>query len=140
MAQDDPLRILVIQAAFLGDVILSTPILTNLKRIYPNCELYTLTTPLATQFFKFDPRVKQAIAFKKRDEHSGILGLFKLIEELKSMKFDIIISLHRSIRTSFLVSRLQVEETVGFDDAWGSFFYKKRIKRAEAPHAVLRNL
>lgn len=140
MAQNDPLKILVIQAAFLGDVILSTPVLTNLKHLYPKSDLFTLTTPLATQFFKFDPRVKQAIAFKKRDEHSGILGLFKLIEELKAINFDMVISLHRSIRTSFLVSRLGVKETICFDDAWGSFFYKKRIKRANAPHAVLRNL
>lgn len=140
MAQNDNLKILVIQAAFLGDVVLSTPVLSNLKTLYPDSDLYTLTTPIATQFFQFDPRVKKAIAFKKRKEHSGFRGLFDLIADLKQIKFDKIVSLHRSFRTSFMVSRLGVSDTIGFDDAWGSFFYRRRVKRANADHAVVRNL
>lgn len=140
MAKNYNLKILVIQTAFLGDVILSSPVISNLKTIYPQSEIYTLTTPLAAQFFKFDPRVKEALVFKKRDEHSGIFGLLKLVEELRKIDFDKIFSLHRSIRTSLLVSKLGVKDTVGFQDAWGSFLYKKRVKKAEAPHAVLRYL
>ena len=51
------MRILLVQTAFLGDTILSTPVVENLKSIYPNADIYTLTTPLTERFFKYNPNV-----------------------------------------------------------------------------------
>ncbi|MEZ4754842.1 MAG: hypothetical protein R3A13_11145 [Bdellovibrionota bacterium] len=44
------MKILVAQLAYLGDVILSTPIIGALKSKYPNVAIYLPTTPAGTTY------------------------------------------------------------------------------------------
>jgi len=136
------MRILLIQTSFLGDVILSTPVISGLKKLYPDAELYVMTTPLAAGLLANHPLIQKVIPFEKRGKHRGIKGLKLFSKELASYQFSKIYSLHRSWRTSLLVRMTDVPVRIGFKDAWGSrWAYTNRVNKAGAgEHAVLRYL
>ena len=119
---------------------LSTPVIGSLKLLYPDAELWVLTTPLGSQLIQHDPRLSGVIAFDKRGNDRGVLGLTSMADRLRLMKFDKVYSLHKSFRTALLLWLAQIPERIGFRESKGWFFYHKRPKRTGPDHDVLRNL
>ena len=78
------MKILIVQTAFIGDCILSTPVIDALHGIYPEAELSVLTSPFTKDLFAYHPQIKEVITFDKRKSQNGIKGLFEMAEILKS--------------------------------------------------------
>ncbi|MFO7885371.1 MAG: glycosyltransferase family 9 protein [Desulfobacteraceae bacterium] len=97
------MKILLVQLSFLGDTILSTPVLAGLKQTFPESKISVLTTPLSSGLLENDPFIEEVIIYDKRKKDKGIINLFKKACYIKAKKFDIVYSIHRSHRTSFLL-------------------------------------
>ncbi len=134
------MRILLVQTSFLGDTILSTPLIAALKQLHPRAELWMMTTPLATTLVKRDPLLAGVITFAKRDSESGLLGLWKQARKLRAMNFDLAYSLHRSARTSLFLYLIRIPQRIGFSNARLSFLYHELRPRPRQLHDVKRNL
>ncbi len=134
------MNILIVQTSFIGDTILSTPVIQGLKKIHPRSELTIMTTPAGSQIFKHDPRINRIIVFDKRGKEKGVSGLLKKSRALKAMHFDMVYSLHKSFRTSLLLFLAKIPHRIGFSDATLSFLYTKTIRRSIGRHSVISNL
>ena len=71
-------RILVVQTAFLGDIVLTTPLLAEIKRVQPEVSLTVLTTPLGRAVLDGHPSVDAVIAYDKKGSERGSLGLLRV--------------------------------------------------------------
>ncbi|MBA4322565.1 MAG: glycosyl transferase [Odoribacter sp.] len=96
------MRLLVIRTSAMGDVALVTPVLSEMKRRYPDVEIVMLTRPAFKSFFN---RVEGfsiiSPDFKKR--HKGFHGLFRLYRDIqKQSQIDYVIDLHDVIRSKVL--------------------------------------
>jgi len=129
-----------VQTGFIGDVVLSTPVIEAVFKLYPESEVSILTTPASAVLFKEDLRLKEVIKFDKRGLHSGLKGFSLILKEIKKRRFDIVFSLHKSSRTTFLLWLSQIPLRYGFKQAAFSFLYSKVSKRSKNEHDVLRNL
>lgn len=134
------MKILLVQTSFLGDTVLSTPLIQTLKNCYPEASLWMMTTPLAASLIRRDPLLAGVITFDKRRTDRGIRGLLRKAESLRSHNFDIVFSLHKSWRTSLLLYRAGIPRRVGFKEAKLSFLYTETVSRLKDAHDVLRNL
>lgn len=134
------MKILLIQTGFIGDLILSTPVITALKEIYPQSELSVLTTPVCYPLLKADSRLTEVLVFDKRKSERGVRGLFTMIRRLRARSYDIIFSLHKSHRTALLVALSGAKRRYGFREASLHFLYSKVSPRTDLAHDVLRNL
>lgn len=135
-----PSRILLVQTSFLGDTILSTPVIAAIKSRYPKAELWMMTTPLSAELVIRDPLIKGVIAYDKRGDDSGLAGLLKMGRRLKSMHFDMAYSLHRSYRTALLLWLARIPTRIGCSDSKLRFLYHVVRPRNFQDHDVLRNL
>lgn len=133
-------RILVIQTAFLGDAILTLPMIQKLKELYPNYSIDVLCIPTTEEVFRNSPFVNDVIVYDKKYQQKSIKELFLLIKKIRSKNYFKIYSPHRSFRTSIIVLFSGSENTYGFKNASLSFFYKYRIKYDKNVHEVARNL
>lgn len=133
------MKILLVQTSFLGDTILSTPVISGIKTIYPASELWIMTTPLSAHLVKRDPLIEGVIAYDKRNKQSGLTGLLKMAQKLKKMKFDRVYSLHRSFRTSILLWLAKIPYRIGCRDAKLSSLYHETRSRDFPEHDVIRN-
>jgi heptosyltransferase-2 len=133
-------KILVIQTAFLGDAVLTLPLIQEIKNKYPNYLIDVLAIPNTKEIFENSPFVNKVLVYDKRSEDRGIFALLKLGNKLKKEKYNLIFSPHRSFRTAILVLLSNVEQSIGFDNSSLKYVYKTIIKYNIKEHEVLRNL
>ncbi len=134
------MRLLLVQTSFLGDTILSTPVIAGIKQIYPQAELWMMTTPISADLVRRDPLLAAVIPYDKRGSESGFSGLLRMSWKLKSMRFDKVFSLHRSYRTSLMLYLAAIPVRIGCSDAKLRFLYNVIRKRDFSQHDVIRNL
>lgn len=134
------MKILLVQTSFLGDTILSTPVISGIKKLYPASELWIMTTPLSAHLVKRDPLLNGVIPYDKRDRESGASGLLRVARKLKAMRFDRVYSLHRSFRTTLLLWLARIPCRIGCHDAGLAGLYHETRSRDFSEHDVLRNL
>jgi ADP-heptose:LPS heptosyltransferase len=96
------MRILVIRTSAMGDVALTTPVLTVLRKQYPGVELVLLTRPVFKAFFTSINGLKLFLPdLKKR--HKGFIGIVKLFQDIREIgEFDYVIDLHDVLRSKIL--------------------------------------
>ncbi len=133
-------KILIIQTAFLGDAILTLPMIQKLNEKFSGSSLTVLCIPTAKEIFENSPFVDKVIVYDKRGTQKSLLSFIRLIRLIRKNKFYRIYSPHRSCRTSMLVFFSKTKLTFGFDISSCSFIYKTRIKYISAKHEVARNL
>lgn len=136
----DKERILVIQTAFLGDAILTLPMIQKLKEIFPDSLIDVVSIPQTNEVFENSPFVNNLFTFDKKGKQKSIFNLFQFAKELKKKKYTSLYSPHRSFRTSMLVYLLDIEKSFGFDNASINFVYKRTIRYDNRIHEVSRNL
>ena len=134
------MRILLVQTSFLGDTILSTPVISGIKKIYPDAELWMMTTPLASSLVVRDPFLAGVLTYDKRGQDAGVSGLLRMERRIRAMRFDRVYSLHRSPRTSMLLWLCGIPVRIGFANARLSFLYHEIRERNPKDHDVVRNL
>lgn len=96
------MRILVIRTSAMGDVALTTPVLTVFRQQYPDIELVLLTRPAFKAFFTSINGLQLFLPdLKKR--HTGFFGIVKLFQDIrKGGKIEYVIDLHDVLRSKVL--------------------------------------
>lgn len=133
-------KILVIQTAFLGDVVLTSPLLSGIRLMFPRVHLAVLVIPGNREILENREIVDEVISYDKKKSQKGIFGLFRMAVELKKRKFNICVLPHRSFRSGLLARLSGIPVRVGFSPAAGGIFYTRTIKRDDTLHEVRRNL
>ncbi len=136
----EPKKILVIQTAFLGDAVLTTPLLGALHERFPKSRLSVLCTPEILEVFERHPAVSETILFDKRGKDRSLSARLSLIRRLKTSRYDLAIIPHRSV-TSALLARLSgIPRRVGFSASQGRWFLTDVVPFQWGVHDVDRNL
>ena len=99
-------NILVIQTAFLGDAILTIPMIQVLKKNNSESKLDVLAIPSTEVIFSASHYVDDVIVIDKRVKHKSIKGLNNFIKELRNNSYSKIYSPHRSLRSAYITMRL----------------------------------
>ncbi len=93
------LKILVIRFSSLGDLVLTTPVFRELKKVYPFCHLTFLTSTGFGAVIDHNPHIDEFLYF---DRKSNKADLEKLIQHLKEQQFDIVYDAHQSLRSRWI--------------------------------------
>jgi heptosyltransferase-2 len=132
--------LLVAQTSFLGDVVLTTPLLTALRaRLRPR-RLAVLVRPEAAPLLEGHPDVDTVLCDDKRAVDAGIGGVLRVARRLRREAFDLVVSPHRSLRTAIVLAAAGIPRRVGFADSRGAFLFHERVPRNRRQHDVDRNL
>jgi lipopolysaccharide heptosyltransferase II len=129
---------LVIQTAFLGDVILTTPLLSRLAERHGPLDV--VTTPGAASLLENHPAVEKVWQYDKRGAGGGWRGLRKIGSELRRRHYERVYLPHRSLRSATLALWSGAKERIGFDDSPAAITYTTRVPRARNGHEVERLL
>lgn len=131
-------KILVVQTSFLGDVILTTPLLAEVRRRFPEALLAVLCTPQAEGLLGGNPDIDEVIVDDKR--RGGFRALRTMAAHLRQRRFTVALSPHRSLRTALLLYLAKIPCRIGFRQSAGWFLFHRRVERDSRRHDVDRNL
>ncbi|MEQ8324391.1 MAG: glycosyltransferase family 9 protein [Vicingaceae bacterium] len=133
-------RFLIIQPAFIGDVVLATVLIEKLHDLFPDSKIDFLLRKGNEDLLIDHPKLNRVIVWSK-SEHK-YLNLLKVIYQVRRKPYHLVINAHR-FTTSGLISWLaRAREKVGFDKnpfAF-SFTYKVNHDIGNGIHEVRRNL
>lgn len=133
-------KILVVQTGFLGDVILTTPLLSGIRRCFPSAHVTVLCTPQAKALLEGNPDLQEVLTDNKKGDGKGWLGLWRQARELRKRGFTMAFSPHKSLRSALLLFLASIPNRVGFRQNAGWFFYHYRVDRDPSRHDVERVL
>ena len=128
---------LVIQTAFLGDVILSTPLLSALAEQHGPVDV--VTTLVAAPLLETHPAVRQVFPYDKRQADRGWQGLRTLANRLREQQYGRAYLPHRSLRSATLALLARIPSRVGYAGSW-SFLYTEARTKPRTGHETDRLL
>ncbi len=134
------MKILVIQTAFIGDVVLATPVIEKLHQHYPEATIDFLLRKGNESLFTGHPFLNKLLVWdKKTNKNSNLLNI---IGEVRRTRYDMVINLQRFASSGLITFLSGAKEKIGFDKNPFSFCYTKKIKHiiGNGKHEVERNL
>ncbi len=132
-------RILIVQTAFLGDVVLVLPLVTAARQWAPQARVEVLTIPANAAVLEGQPGVDVVLTYDKRNRQRGLRGLVQMGRTVRGRAYDVVISPHRSLRSAFLVAASGSRLRVGFRQWWTRWAYSATAPRPAHGHEVVRN-
>jgi ADP-heptose:LPS heptosyltransferase len=140
MPSKPPASILIIQTAFIGDVILATPVIEKLHSYFPNSSIDFLLRKGNESLLHHHPIIREVLIWDKKT--NKIRNLFKLISKIRNKKYDCVINLHRFASSGILTVLSNAKQTIGFDKNPFSFLFSIAAKHQinNGKHEVIRNL
>lgn len=137
---DDYKKILIIQTAFAGDVILTLPLVQVLKENYPGSEISFLCIPNVSNILENNPGISEIILYDKKKKKKGLLNFLRLVKEIQGRNFGLVISPHRSLRSTLISRYSGAKHTISFDTSALSAKYTSRVVYKKNVHEIIRNL
>lgn len=132
-------HVLVLQTSFLGDTVLSLPLIGEIKRRFPSSRLSVLCTPLARELLQDHPDIDEIIVDDKKGADKGLRGAWRKARMLRHKGYTMALTPHKSLRSALLLTFARIPYRVGFRESKGSFFFHARAKR-RGRHDVERTL
>lgn len=134
--------ILIIQTAFIGDTILASQFARAVKEQYPDSKIHFFLRKGNESVIQGLPTIEKTWVWDKAGGKTK--NLFKLIMELRKIKFDMVFNLHRHFNSGLVTAFMRSSLKAGFRQNPLSFFYTRKINH-QIPdprgwHEVQRNL
>jgi ADP-heptose:LPS heptosyltransferase len=132
-------RILLIQTSFIGDVILASALLEDLHIAFPDTKIDLLLRKGNESLFKGHPFLGHLYVWDKNNDKYR--GLWKLLKEVRSKKYDLLINLQRFASTGLFTVLSAARETRGFIKNPFSFLFHKKVAHTigDGTHEIERN-
>jgi len=142
----NPQRILVIKLRAIGDVVMATPVLENLRQAFPLATVDFLTEKMCAPVVKGHPAIHQVIEFdrshlRRLSPLKRILANFELLKNLRRRRYDLVFDLFGNPRTAIMTLCSGAKTRVGFRFRGRRFAYNVVVTpRGHLVHEVDFNL
>jgi heptosyltransferase-2 len=130
-------RILYINTAFLGDAILSTPMLKALRILYPKARLDLVAIPQTAEVFRDNPNLDNIFLWDKRSGLKRNGSFLRLALKLRKNRYDLAISPHVHFSTTLLMLLSGIPVRIGFPRLKGTTIH---VRVEKGVPVVKRNL
>lgn len=136
-------KFLIIQTAFIGDVVLATCVIEKLHAWFPDAQIDFLLRKGNEPLLAGHPWVHEVLIWDKKKNKQR--NLFRVLAAIRKKKYDKVINIQRFAATGFLTAFSGAAETIGFDKNPFSFLFSKKIKHivsdgTEIVHEIERDL
>jgi ADP-heptose:LPS heptosyltransferase len=134
------LKFLIIQTAFIGDVILASPVIEQLSATYPAAKIDFLLRNGNESLLENHPKLNEIIVWNKKE--NKLANLLKIVTKVRSNEYDYIINLHRFASSGLITFLSGAKHKMGFDKNPFSFCYTTKVKHdiGNNKHEAERNL
>ena len=135
------MKILLIQTAFIGDVILATSLIESVYAAYPTAKIDFLLRKGNENLLQEHPLLNEVLIWDKKNKYKS---LFKLLKKIRNSSYDAVLNLQRFGATGLLTAFSKSKVKAGFKKnpfSWAfTHKYEHLITTDEnSPHEIERN-
>lgn len=135
-----PSKILIIQTAFIGDVILATPVLEQVHQLFPGARVDVLVRKGNEGLLKGHPFLGQVWIWEKGEKKYR--NLLRLLGQVRKEQYEAVINLQRFFASGMLCALSGAGMRIGFKkNPWSFWFTHAHPHHTDqGQHEVSRNL
>lgn len=134
-------RFLIVRTDRIGDVVLSTPVVSVLRQARPDSYIAMMVSPFTVKLIEGSKLLDRIVVFDKK-RYRGLFGSMRFAIRLRRMRFDVALILHPTRRVHILLWLAGIPRRIGWDRKYG-FLLTDRIphkKHLGKKHEVEYNL
>ncbi len=128
-------RGLIIQTAFPGDVILTTPLIHRAAERL-GAPVDVLVIPAAASVLQNNPHIREIIVFDKQGKDKGVGGLWRMAQKLRARRYGTAYLAQGSLRSAILALLARIPRRIGFRGAAGNRLYTHAVMQEGEPHQI----
>ena len=134
-------KILVIQTAFIGDVVLATGLVEKLHQQYPEAKIDFLLRRGNEGLLEHHPFLHEVLIWDKQQAKRK--NLFRLLRRIRATRYDAVINVQRYFATGLLTAFSGARQRIGFSKNPLSWLFTRRLSHRIDPatgiHEIERN-
>jgi len=127
----------VIQTSFLGDTVLTTPLIAHLAECGA---VDVVVTAASAPLLANNPSIRDVIVYDKRGRDRGIGGFVRLARRLRANRYASAYLAQGSMRSAALALVAGIDVRIGFETSAGTRLYTSRVPYFENEHHAVRLL
>ncbi|MBS1927107.1 MAG: glycosyltransferase family 9 protein [Chitinophagaceae bacterium] len=133
--------ILIIQTAFIGDVVLATSLVEKIHSTHPAESIDFLVRKGNESLLANNPFIREVLIWdKKKDKNKNLISL---VGKIRKKKYERVINVQRFFSTGLITALSGAKEKAGFDKNPLSIFFTRKIQHIinpfEPKHEIERN-
>ena len=122
-------RVLIRGTNWIGDVIMSLPAISAVRKTLPDAEISVLSKPWVADIYRLSPDVDEVIPFQSPGDHDGITGKLRLACEIKEKNFDIALLLQNAIEAAIIAWLARIPVRAGYNSDGRGFLLTHSVQR-----------
>ncbi len=125
-------NILIVRTDRIGDVVLTTPVISALRENYPHARISIMVAPETKEIVEENPYLDEVIVFDRQKAHKSFGRLLRFILSLREKKIDLAIILHTKKITNLICFLAGIPQRVGYRNEKFGFLLTDGIKDTRA--------
>ncbi len=131
-------NILIIDLAYIGDLLMATPAISEIKRAFPAARVTVLCSPSSSDVLLRNPDIEEILTFEK--ENAGFWKLKGFASKLRRRKYEIAFIFHRAFASALLASLAGIKKRVGFSTEGRRLLLSHPVKLDKTKHRADNDL
>jgi heptosyltransferase-3 len=115
-------RILVVRTDKIGDVLLTTPAISALRKHFPDAFISGLVSPVAADIYRGNPHLNETIVLDT-EVFSGFRGFFRLVKRLRAGNFQTVVVFQARLRVASALFLAGIRYRIGPYSKWWSWIF-----------------
>lgn len=122
------MKILVIQQKKIGDVLISSIICNNLKKIMPNAKIHYLINQEALPVIEGNPNINKAITIHP-EHRKNVWAFIKFSLQIRRQRYDVVIDAYTKLESWFIVLLCGAKRRISYKKKYRTFLYTDNLSR-----------
>ncbi len=120
-------RILIRAANWVGDAVMTTPIVRAVRKNYPKARITVLAKPWVIPVYENNPYIDEVMVYDNGGRHGKGLGTLRLSQDLRSRGFDLAILMQNAFEAALLAFLAGIPERVGYNTDFRTLLLNRSI-------------
>ncbi len=108
-------RILIRAANWVGDAIMTTPVIRAVRKNYPQAHVTVLAKPWVIPVYENNPFVDEIMVYDNQGRHKFGLGTLRLASDIRQKGFDLAVLMQNAFEAAFLAFMAGIPERLGYN-------------------------
>ncbi len=125
-------RVLIRAANWVGDAVMSTPLIQGLRENFSQAEIAVLAKPWVAPVFEHSPDIDRILIYDAKGDHAGWKGMVRLCRGLRYGRFDLAVSVQNALEAALIFFFAGIPRRVGYDTDGRRFLLTHPVRMTPA--------
>lgn len=122
------IKILIRAANWIGDAIMTTPVIRSIRRNYPDAHITVLAKPWVIPVFDHNPYINEIMVYQNSTRHAKGVGTLRLARDIRKCQFDMAVLMQNAFEAALITFMGNIPVRIGYNTDARSLLLNPSIK------------